>query len=73
MADRLDRKLDPRPIPPSIVRPFPAGNGRTSRFDAIRPLWRAPVPFLSEPKLKHFKNRRPAQWTLVLLDQNALE
>jgi len=68
MADRLDRKLDPRPIAPSFDH-FPSLNApapaplalthRRQRFGPIRPMWRAPVPFLSEPKLKHFKNRRP--------------
>jgi hypothetical protein len=29
------------------------------RFGSIRPLWRAPVPFLDEVKLLHLYQRRP--------------
>ncbi len=32
-------------------------------------MWRAPVPFLSGTKLKHFENRRPGAMTPVLLDK----
>ena len=71
MADRLGRILDPRPIAPSFDH-FPSLNApapaplasthcrqRANRFGPIHPMWRAPVPFSSWTKLKHFENRHP--------------
>ena len=62
MTDRLDRKLDPRPITPAFDH-FPSLNAPApaplvSTHHAIRPLWRAPAPFFERAKIET-KNRRP--------------